>query len=148
MWADWRRVLLVVRLVWIAAQFYLDDAYNNKFRMPRSGGQFLLSRKNCAQQRGRNDFEPFIPDRCLGFLMIATAEENATNFACLRSQLYFFYTAVEKRKLATTLQMERFTIPIISIFVEHGNLQHSGTGWEGSFHSHCLNYFILSHVAF
>lgn len=65
--------------------------------MSRSWGKFMLTEMYCAPQCGHMDFETVIPDRCpgcfdgcLGFLIIATAEVQASVFACQGSHLYDF----------------------------------------------------------
>lgn len=110
MWDSKRKALLDIWLRWIAALINSDGAYDDKLRMPRSEGPFLLSGRYYAPQGGLNDFETFTTDRCPGFLMVATAEEKKFLFACPGFQIYVFYTAPEKRTLAKKLQMKRITL--------------------------------------
>lgn len=95
---------------------------------PRSGGQFLLTEQRCEPQYGHNYFDTVIPDRCPGFVVIATAEDEASYFLCPGSHLHGLYTAVEKLALANTLLMELVIIPVFPQSVERGHLQHARAG--------------------
>lgn len=79
--------------------------------------------------------------------MITITDQQASHFAWPGSQLYVFYSAVEKHPLAKTHQMECITISAFSVFVGHGHKHHVGAGWE---RRPCLRdhaYFPPSHLS-
>lgn len=96
----------------------------------------MQTKKNCAPQYGRNDFDTVTHDRCPGFFIFATTEEETSLFASIGSHIFVFSTAAEKRTYAMTLQMERVSIPAFSVLAGTGQLQHEGVGWEGSLRLH------------
>lgn len=146
-WVAKRRALLDVWFEWIAARPHLDVAQYDKLQVPHSRGLNLLTEKHCEPQCRHNDFEAVTSDRGLGFLMIAAAGKQASLIACSDSQLYVFYFPVEKRTLAKTIQMERVTIPAISVSIGYDLLQHAEAGWDDRPRLLCHAYFMPSHVS-
>lgn len=53
--------------------------------------QILLTKRHCASQHGYDDFESIISDRCSGFFMVATAEEEAS-FSRVHVSTFLFFT--------------------------------------------------------
>lgn len=92
----------------------------------------MLTRKHYAPQSTDDDFETGIPDMCHGFSMITTVDEEVSSFVFPGTHRHVSYTAVEKRSLEKTLEMERVIISLFSIFHGHGHLQHARAGLEGS----------------
>lgn len=122
-----RRELIDVRFERIAAPLSLDATYGDKLWMPRYRDHFfLLPRKHYVPRCGHYDFKPVSPDSCPRFLLIAVDAEEASFFACPGSQIYVLYSALKKRAFAKTLQIKRVIIMAVSIFGEHGRLQHVG----------------------
>lgn len=117
------------------------QALNAKFR----GSRFTNWKALCATL-WRKWFRTVTADTCPGFDMIAAAEEEGSLSAWLGSQLYVFYTTVEKRILENTLQTEHIIVPAFSVFVCHSHLQHAGAGGEGCSRSLYQAYFIPFHV--
>lgn len=89
-------------------------------------GRYFLKEKHFVPQYGYIDFGTITRDRCPGFFLIATGEEQAFVLAYPSSQMFVFYNAVEKRASTKTLRMERFTIPTFSVYVGYGHRQHVG----------------------
>ena len=48
-----------------------------------------------------------------------------------------FYDKVSQQQLSKILKLECIEIPINSVFVSHGYIQHGGAGWKGC---HSLRY--------
>lgn len=79
-----------------------------------------------------NYFGTVTPDRCPGLVMIATAEEKESRFACPGFQLYFVYTAADKRALAKTFQIVRVSISAFLVNVGHSHKHHWGSDGKRS----------------
>lgn len=92
---------------------------------------FLLTGKDCASQCEHNDFENGTPDRCLEFVMIATAEEEATFCYVFRFSAFVIPAAAKKRALKMTLHIKRVKTLVLSVFVEHDPFQNAEEGAFG-----------------
>lgn len=146
-WDAKQKALLDFWLGWVAAVLSQDVAYDDKLWMSRPGGRPLLNRKRYASQCRHNNSDTVPPDRCPGFLMIATAEEEASFFACPGSLLFVFYTAAKKHELTHTVQKECVIISSFSVSIEYCRLQNAWAGWEESLCLRYYVYFCLSHVS-
>lgn len=60
--------------------------------------------------------------------MIGIAEEKASVFAFWDTQMFFFYSPAEKHVVEKTLQIERFTISTLFVFIEPVHQRHTVTG--------------------
>lgn len=62
---------------------------------------------------------------------MASFSEPASIFLCAGSHTYVTYLPATRKLLARSLRLESVTIPAWSIFVDHGILQHAGSGLQG-----------------
>lgn len=99
--------------------------------MPIRGGCFLFTGKNCPSQCVHNDFS-HEKGTGLCFFVIATGADEAGFWLADGSGKYVHYDTTSKRVLADLLEMSLIYIPVHSVFVGNGYLQHAGAVWSGT----------------
>lgn len=109
-------------------------------------GLLLPTRKHCVPQRGFDNFESVLPERCPGPFIIAVAKKKAFLSAWPGFLRWVFYTAVELRTWAKVFQMECVTVPGIFVVLDHGGLHLTGAGLHWNFHFHYHVYLIPYHI--
>lgn len=135
------RAALDVRFGWIAAASQLKESATKFLRLPRTWGSYILIRFQCPPQTGHNYFEcgkNWSP----GYFMLVTDEQDIAFWVCLGSHLHVDYSTDEKLTLAKAFKMQDFFIKKKSVFVEHGYVQHVGSGWERDAALRCHTYVL------
>ena len=105
-------------------------------QVPITGGRFLLTGEGCPDQTGHNDF-PTDSRTNPGYFAITMSQEKTSLLIFPGSHQYVWYDTQDKKSLAETLKMTEITIPMNSVFIGHGHVQHAGCGWRGF---HALRY--------
>lgn len=127
-WVVEQKALLDDWLGLLAALLDLN-AYADKLWIPRSGGLFHLTERNCAQKCEYGDIDLVGSERYPELSTIETGEEKVSTRKS-GPTIYVFHTTAKKHALEKTPDTVRVAIPPFSTSVRHALLQHAGTGRE------------------
>ena len=141
MWAARRRAALDLWMGWLLSLLNLDNYAQWESFVPKSGGRFLMTGKECPAQVGHNDFA-VVKGQSPGYFAMVTGTEQCSLWVCPASNNYVLYDDTDRRSLARVLKMTEIVIPRFSIFFGHGHLQHAGSGWTG-FHSLRYHMYVI-----
>lgn len=148
-WVSRRRASLDVWIGSLLSLLNIDKDGMEGFRamVPRTGGRFLLTAKNCPDQCGHNDFDHRkamgasvksgneymkLSASSPGFFTLTTCNYPVSLWVAPGSHRYVYESDDVKEILAKSLRMIKVNIPSYSVFVGHGHVQHAGTAWEAS----------------
>lgn len=115
---------------WNVSVLNLDEDGGNVSAIPKSGGRFLLARRDCPHQTGLNNLL-YDKQESTGSFVVVTWKKRSPLWVCPRSHFDLHRGADMKRKLTSLLKMEQVETPEESVFIGHGYIQHAGYGWSG-----------------
>lgn len=143
-WAVRSRALVDVRVGQIAAGLKIvggSNTYNKNIsvHMPRTGGRWLYTTKNCERQRLHTDFKGLSREETIsgtgnpGYFVLCSASEEVPLWVCEYShRLIAASSERDVCNLSRGTRVVMIKIPPLSIFVGRGDLYHAGASYDDS----------------
>lgn len=118
---------LDTRAGWIGSGIRLEGPYSWKLHMPKTGGGFLITQKDCPAQMGCKDFG-HCTWRNPGYSVTVSETVEYTIWIAPGSQKHVSYSDDQKANLCELIKMEEVKLPRECVFTGHGNMLHESAG--------------------
>jgi len=137
-WNAKARALLDLRIAHAVAALKLNDnREDQKMFVPRTGGRWLLTAKDCKRQQLHTDFvlnyggDYFDETKNPGYFALCSGKEEVPVWICMHSHRIVASTSHSNiRALSRGMVVNMIRIPPYSIFVGRGDVFHAGHGFD------------------